>query len=684
MFVAPGCLLKWSGSVNDIVERTSTLISNAISVYDRVGSSGPATFESVVLPMSLFEAEYQTEKNAIDFLQHISPYKAIRDASCDATRRLSDMEVELEMRKDVFEKFVSVQKNIDSSFSGEYRRYVDRKVQLGRRNGLHLDDDKRKLIEALNKEENQLCIDFQRALNEENTLLKFTDEELTGCPADFIDGLKKLPSGKREVSLKYPHYFPIMQKASNPETRRTLETAFNSRCIKENTPILKRLMELRRERATLLGFPTHADFMLDLYKTKTSENISEFLNNLGNKLEKIRLKESTRLLELKKEECDRLGYTFNNCLNPWDTRYYMNMVKERDYSVDEVALKKYFPLATVKSGILRLYQQLLGLKFERVPNAEVWHEEVEMYSVSDSESNSLLGYFYLDLHPREGKYGHAAVFGLQPGCRGSMDSNNTTVNEHNHSPSLLTSERQLAIAALVTNFTSPDKNTGQCFLFHHEVVTFFHEFGHLMHHVCSHTETALFSGTAVETDFVECPSQMLENWVWNVDGLKALLDTNDDPIPKDLLANLINSRIANAGLFYSRQILLASFDQAIHTTNWEDDPLITFTNLSKKCLGIEPIPDTFWPASFLHLTCGYDGRFYSYLWSRVYSIDIFESRFQCAMDGGCLSKSVGRDYREKILRPGGSKDAADMLKDFLGREPNDNAFFKLLKLIRHN
>ncbi|CAH8537573.1 unnamed protein product [Schistosoma haematobium] len=616
--------------------------------------------------MSLFEAGYQTEKNAIDFLQHISACKAIRDASYDATRRLSDVKVELEMRKDVFEKFVSVQKNIDSSFPDEYRRYVDRKVQLGRRNGLHLDDDKRKLIEALNKEENQLCIDFQRALNEENTLLEFTDEELTGCPADFIDGLKKLPSGKREVSLKYPHYFPIMQKASNPETRRTLETAFNSRCVKENSPILKRLMELRKERATVLGFSTHADFMLDLYTTKTSANISEFLNNLGNKLEKLRLKEITRLLELKKEECDRLGYTFNNCLNPWDTRYYMNMVKERDYSVDEVALKKYFPLATVKSGILRLYQQLLGLRFERVSNAEVWHEEVEMYSVSDSQSDS--------------KYGHAAVFGLQPGCRRLMNSNNITVDEHSHSPSLVTSERQLDISAMVTNFTAPDKETDQCFLFHHEVVTFFHEFGHLMHHVCSHTETALFSGTAVETDFVECPSQMLENWVWNVDGLKALLGTNDDPIPKDLLASLINSRIANAGLFYSRQILLASFDQAIHTTNWEDDPLVTFTNLSKKWLGIQPIPDTFWPASFVHLTCGYDARFYSYLLSRVYSTDMFESRFQCAMDSGCLSKSVGRDYREKILRPGGSKDAADMLKDFLGREPNDDAFFKLLNV----
>ncbi|KAK4472091.1 hypothetical protein MN116_005461 [Schistosoma mekongi] len=679
MSVVAGCRLKWSTSVGDIVKRTSALINYARSVYDKVASSEPATFESVVLPMSLFEAEYQTERNALDFPQHTFPSITLRDASCDATRKLSDVEVELEMRKDVFEKFVSVQERVDLSFSNEYRRYVNKKIQLGRRNGLHLDDNKRKIIEALNKEENQLCIDFNRALNEENTLLEFTDEELTGCPADFIGGLKKLPSGKRQVTLKYPHYFPIIQKASNPETRRKLESAFNSRCIKENTPILKRLIELRKERATILGFPTHADFMLDLRMAKTADNVDKFLNNVGSKLEKAQRKETARLLELKKEECEHLGYTFDDCLNPWDTRYYMNMVKEKDYSVDEEVLKKYFPLSTVKSGILRLYQQLLGLKFERIPNPEVWHEEVEMYSVTDSQSNSLLGYFYLDLHPREGKYGHAAVFGLQPGCCRPAGSSSVIECKDDH-PLSSAYERQLAIAAMVANFTAPDNVTGQGFLLHNEVETFFHEFGHLMHHICSYTETALFSGTSVETDFVECPSQMLENWVWNADGLKALLGTEDDPIPKDLLTSLINSRVANAGLFYSRQILLASFDQAIHTNNWKDDPLTTFTNLSKKWIGIDPTPGTFMPASFGHLAGGYDARYYSYLWSEVFSADMFESRFQSAKDGGCLSKSVGKDYREKILQPGGSKDAMDMLKDFLGREPNDRAFFKLLNI----
>ncbi|CAH8520267.1 unnamed protein product [Heterobilharzia americana] len=544
MSLVAGCRLRWAVSVEDIVSRTSALISYARSLYDKVAQSESVSFESVVLPMSLFEAVYQTERNSLDFPQHTYPSLSMRDASCNATRKLADMEVELEMRKDIFEKFVAVQAKMDSSFSDEYRRYVDRKVQLGRRNGLHLDDESRKVIEALNKEENQLCIDFSRALNEENTLLEFTEEELFGCPADFIAGLKMLPSGKREVSLKYPHYFPAMQKASNPETRRKLENAFNSRCVKENKPILKRLMELRKERASILGFATHADFMLDLRMAKKAANVDKFLSNVGSKLEKAQQKETARILELKKEECERLGYTFNNRIDPWDTRYYMNMVKEKDYSVDEEVLRKYFPLTTVKSGVLRLYQQLLDLKFERVPNPEVWHEEVEMYSVTDAETNILLGYFYLDLHPREGKYGHAAVFDLQPGCCRPVDSCCNGDGSHQ-----LACERQVAIAAMVANFTAPDKETGEGFLLHDEVETFFHEFGHLMHHICSYTETALFSGTSVETDFVECPSQMLENWVWNVDGLKALLGTNDDPMPKDLLNSLIKSRVANAGLF---------------------------------------------------------------------------------------------------------------------------------------
>ncbi|KAA3682065.1 thimet oligopeptidase [Paragonimus westermani] len=400
---------------------------------------------------------------------------------------------------------------------------------------------------------------------------------------------------------------------------------------------------------------------------KTAQNVSFFLQELGQKLEPLRSKEYARLLELKREECDRLGLQFVNRLEPWDFRYYMNLAKERDYSVDRQKLKKYFPLDAVKAGVLRLYQHLLGLTFARVETTDVWHPEVEMYSVMDTEKKALLGYFYLDLHPRDGKYSHAAVFGLQPGC---VRTSTTGSGEG--------TERQVAVAAIVTNFTGPTVQQPAVYLLHDEVRTFFHEFGHLMHHLCARADMAIFSGTFVETDFLECPSQMFENWIWTEDGLNALLGDTFDSIPPDSLHKLLASRTAGAGLFYTRLLLLASFDQAIHTSRWNDDPQEVFAELSRKMMDIDSAPGTCVPASFSHLACGYDARYYGYLWSLVFSADLYETRFSHAPNGGCLSASVGLEYRRKILQPGGTKDAADMLRDFLGREPESSAFFKLI------
>ncbi|CAL8093275.1 unnamed protein product [Calicophoron daubneyi] len=668
MATVAGCNFTWKISADDIASRTSTLIKRARSTYDDIGANVHPTWDTVAQRLSYFESEYQTERNTLDFPQYVFPVREIRDAGCSAARQLSDLEVELEMRKDVFDKFVFLQKNAPPHVSPELKRYVDFKVRNGKRNGLHLPEEERKKIEALSKEENQLAIDFEHALNEENSVLEFSEEELAGCPQDFIEGLKKLDSGKRQITLKYPHYFPASEKASNPDTRKALETAFNSRCAKENQPILKRLMAIRKERSALLGFPTHADFTLEIRMAKNAANVAAFLKDVRKKLEPLRLKEQKRFLQLKKEECERLGLPYVDRIEPWDFRYYMNMAKEKDYSVNQQELKKYFPLGAVKAGVLRLYQILLGLTFSSVQTSDVWHPDVEMYSVSDTESKRLLGYFYLDLHPREGKFSHAAVFDLQPGClvRASDASGEC--------------QRQVAVAAMVANFSGPSTPENPAFLLHDEVETFFHEFGHLMHHVCSLTETAFFSGTRVETDFVECPSQMLENWVWSKEGLEALLGQEMEPMPKEMLDCLLASRTANAGTFYSRQVLLASLDQAIHTDKWKDDPLDTYSRLSREILNIDPTPGTCMPASFGHLATGYDARYYGYMWSLVFSADLFESRFHHAPDGGCLSTTVGREYREKILQPGGSKDATEMLREFLGREPNDKAFFKLLGL----
>lgn len=321
---------------------------------------------------------------------------------------------------------------------------------------------------------------------------------------------------------------------------------------------------------------------------------------------------------------------------------------------------RYFPLEVVLEGMLAIYQELLGLRFEKVEGAEVWQEDVQMFAVFDVDSGDKIGWFYLDMHPREGKYGHAACFGLQPGCR------------------LLDGTRQLPIAACVCNFTKPLPSKPSLLL-HEEVTTFFHEFGHVMHQICTEAETARFAGTSVERDFVEAPSQMLENWTWEVEGLDRMSGHYQDKakkLPAELREPLVASRMANTGILEKRQLVLGTFDQRIHSRPPPTDTAAVLAETTKEIwTGIEMTPGTNMAASFGHIAGGYDAQYYGYMWSEVFSADMFETRFKKA-PGGIFDPATGRDYRRCILAPGGSRDAADMLRDFLGRDPTPDAFLR--------
>lgn len=560
------------------------------------------------------------------------------------------------------------------SLDKESRRLVDKMMLSFKQNGLFLAAEQRKVLKAKRRRLAELSVDFSKNMNEDKTELLLTAEELEGCPADFLEGLERRKD-KFVLTMKYPDVFGVLKNAKREDVRRRMDVAFNSKCP-QNGPILSEAVELRFECARLLGYRSHAEAQLEENLAKRPEAVLAFEKDLRTKLTVLAKEELATLSDLKAQE----GGTGE--FSSWDYHYYARQLLERDYAIDDEKLKEYYSMEMVMAEMLKIYEKVLGLQFTLLADSPTWHEDVRVYRVSDAtpdNKGTCIGHVYLDLFPREGKYTHAACFGIVAGCE--LDEPNDDGEE-----------RQLPVAAMVANFSKPTA-TKPSLLKHDEVVTLFHELGHAMHGMCAKTRYARFHGTAVETDYVEAPSQMLENWCWDDDMLKRISRHYLRPtetLSDELIAQLVRAKNFNAGLLNLRQVFFGIFDMTIHSlaepfagSDMAKETIDGLYARLRREVALIPQPAGATPASsFGHMMGGYDAGYYGYLWSQVFSADMFYSRFKRE---GLQNGKVGLDYRYKILGPGGSRDGMESLVDFLGREPNSDAFMKSLGLnVQHH
>lgn len=308
--------LSWSLTPEEIAMKTDELIANTKKTVDVIAQVDlkEVTCENVMKPLADLETEFTISRNGLDFFQHIHPDKARRDASTESDKKLSAFEVQMSMRRDVYERIDSLN-TCCSIQNAEGKRYLERKIKNGKRNGIHLDESIRKQIEVLKKKESELGISFQKNLTEADTILYFTKDQLAGLSDEFVESLNKSEDGKYEVTLKYPHVFPLMKKCSVAKTREETNRAFNSRCKETNSKILEELVDLRREKAALLGFENHASFIHAMRMAENPKKVKEFLVSLAEKLKPLGKSDMDLMLELKKEECERNKEEFDGKIN---------------------------------------------------------------------------------------------------------------------------------------------------------------------------------------------------------------------------------------------------------------------------------------------------------------------------------------------------------------------------------
>lgn len=627
----------WAGKPDGaaFAQQQQQRLAVARQAIDRmVAVRGPRTIENTLRPYDEAHLFLDAAGFQSDLLQEVHPDSALRAAAEKASQEVAAFRTELSLNRGVYDALATLDV---SKADPETRYYVQKTLRDFRLAGVDRDEVTRQQIQALNDELVRVGQEFGRNIRTDVRQVTVSDPaELDGLPADWIARHKPGADGRIVVTTDYPDAVPVLSYAKSDDLRKRLYMANGNRAYPANLAVLDSMLAKRYRLARLHGFTSWADYITADKMVGSARNAADFIDRVAAASGARADREYETLLARKRKEVPDASV-----VNAWEQGYWTEQLRKSDYAFDSQSVRPYFPYDRVRDGVLAVTSRLFGVEFRRMSEVPVWDPSVECYEML--EQGRLAGRLYLDMHPRENKYKHAATFELRTGLAG----------------------RQIPEAALVCNFPGGQPNDPGLMQFS-DVSTFFHEFGHLLHFMFAGKHRWIgIGGDRTEWDFVEVPSQMLQEWARDPVVLATFAKhyQTNEPIPASLVAQMNRANDFGKGLYARRQMVLAAGSLGCHDRPAaEVNTTELFKSLTAKYLRSPFVEGTHAQCAFSHLD-GYSAIYYTYMWSLVIEKDLF-ARFDAK---NLLAPGVARRYRDTILAPGGSAPATQLVQNFLGR-----------------
>jgi thimet oligopeptidase len=649
---------EWEQTPEAVDAAMKDAIANANKALDQIGAQdlSKVTFKSTVVALDDLTYRASLAANKATIIKESNTDEKMRTAGENAVKAFQEWAVSIDYRTDVY-KALKAFGDTHPQLSGEDAKLLFETMRDYRRAGLDLPPDKQKEVEQLRKDLSKLGTDFDTNIVNAKAPVVFTKAELDGVPESFLAN-KDVKTGDDAYNVMANvtwQFIMVEENAKSEATRKKLYVVHDSLAKDTNASVLNQMLVLRNKIALRLGYKSWDDFQTEIRMAKSGAGAKSYIDNL---VTGIQPKFDAELAALQKMKAADT-HDPNAKIAVWDWRYYSNQLNKQKYAVDKEALRAYFPFQKALEGMFNIYQSIFGLKFEKIAAPYKWIDDLQFYMVSDAATGEPLGMFYLDMFPREGKFNHFAEF---PIIGGKL---------------LPDGKYQRPVAALLCNFPPPSADKPSL-MAHSDVETLFHEFGHALHEITTRAKYGRFAGTNVPRDFVEAPSQMLQNWVWDKKVLDTFAGDYRDPskkIPAEIIKKMNDAKLANAGVVYRRQFAFASLDLAMHGVHPEDQPYdcVAISNpvLEKVFLPIDP--GTTFVTYFGHMN-GYDAGYYGYAWADAIAADM-ATVFEKAKDR-YLDKQAGMKLRTEIYQQGDSRDVTLSIEKFLGRKQSIQPFLK--------